>query len=71
MVKSNTPHYLNSEISTLIDELIHSERDRDILKKSMIHHVTYEKIAEEKGLSPRWVGTIVRRWRPKLETYLS
>lgn len=43
--------YTNSQISHLIDEHIHSERDRAILKRRLIDGVLYEPLAEEFGLS--------------------
>jgi len=51
--------YTNSEISELIDEYIHSERDRKILKRRLIDGICYEPLAEEFDLTPRHVKTIV------------
>ena len=48
-----------SELSNLIDEWIFSERDRKILKRRLIDGLTYERIAEEFDLSPRYVSTII------------
>lgn len=39
----------NSEIEHLIDEWIHSERDRRILKRRLIDGICYEPLAEEMG----------------------
>lgn len=49
----------NSVISNLIDEWIHSERDRKILKRRLIDGVCYEPLADEFELSVRRVKTIV------------
>lgn len=49
----------NSEITHIIDEWIHSERDRKILKRRLIDGITYEKIAEEFDLSVRHVKNII------------
>lgn len=49
----------NTEISHIIDEWIHSERDRQILKRRFIDGITYEKIAEEFDLSVRHVKNII------------
>ena len=49
----------NSEISHIIDEWIHSERGRQLLKRRFIDGVTYEKIAEEFDLSVIQTKTIV------------
>ena len=53
--------YTNSQISGIIDEYIHSERDRKLLKRRLIDGITYERIAEEFDLSVRQVKTIVYR----------
>ena len=51
--------YKNSDIANLIDEYIHSERDRAILKRRYIDGVCYEPLAEEFDLSVRHVKNIV------------
>ena len=53
--------YTNSQISGIIDEYIHSERDRKLLKRRLIDGITYERIAEEFDLSVRQTKTIVYR----------
>ena len=51
--------YTNSEVTDAIDELIHSERDRSILKRRLIDGLTYEKLAEEFDLSVTQIKRIV------------
>ena len=51
--------YKNSDIANLIDEYIHSERDRAILKRRYIDGICYEKLAEEFDLSVWHVKNIV------------
>ena len=51
--------YTNSEIAKLIDDLIHSERDRAILKRRYIDGIFFEPLAEEFGLSVRQTKNIV------------
>lgn len=51
--------YTNSQIRALIDEYIHSERDRAILKRRLIDGVCFEPLAEEFELSVRQIKTIV------------
>ena len=58
--------YTNSQISTLIDEHIHSERDRAILKRRLIDGVCYEPLAEEFDLSVRQTKNIIYREQRKL-----
>ena len=53
--------YTNSQMSGLIDEHIHSERDRQIMKRRMIDGVCYEPLAEEFDMSVRQVKSIVYR----------
>ena len=45
----------------LIDEHIFSERDRRILKRKWFDRITYEVLAEEEGMSVRWIKEIVKR----------
>ena len=52
-------NYSNSKISFLIDEYIHNERDRKILKRRFIDGVCYEPLAEEFDLSVSQVKRIV------------
>lgn len=51
--------YTNSEIAEAIDECIHSERDRQILKRRLIDGVCFEPLAEEFDLSVRQLKNIV------------
>lgn len=62
--------YTNSEIAALIDEHIHSERDRAILKRRLIDGICYEPLAEEFGLSVVHTKTIVYRAQDKLFRHL-
>ena len=41
----------NTQISHIIDEYIHSERDRALLKRRFIDGICYEPLAEEFDLS--------------------
>lgn len=58
--------YTNSEIATAINEHIHSERDRAILKRRLIDGVCFEPLSEEFQLSVRQVKTIVYRGQEKV-----
>lgn len=51
--------YTNSYISHLIDERIHNERDRKILKRRFIDGICYEPLAEEFDLSVSQIKRIV------------
>lgn len=62
--------YTNSQIAKLIDELIHSERDRAILKRRLIDGICFEPLAEEFDLSVVQVRRIVYKGQEKLIPYL-
>lgn len=51
--------YTNSEIAKLIDEHIHSERNRKIMKRRLIDGVCFEPLAEEFEISVRQCKNIV------------
>ena len=54
--------YTNSQIEHIIDEYIHSERDRAILKRRYIDGICFEPLAEEFNLSVRQVKHIVYKY---------
>lgn len=53
--------YTNSQIRDLIDEHIHSERDREILKRRLIDGICYEPLAEEFDISRSQVIRITNK----------
>lgn len=53
--------YYNDEIEYIIDQVIHSSRNRVILKRKLIDGISFEKIAEEVDLSTKQVKNIVRK----------
>lgn len=50
-----------TQIEWLIHEYIHDRRDRDICHLRFIDGLTYEKLAEEVGMSARQVRRIIFR----------
>ena len=58
--------YTNSEISRLIDEYIHKERDRQIAKRRFIDGVCYEPLAEEFDMSVSQIKRIVYKCQKKI-----
>jgi DNA-directed RNA polymerase specialized sigma subunit len=52
-------NYTNEEIREKIDNLIHSERDRELMKRRLIDGITQEALAEEFDLSVRQVQRII------------
>lgn len=58
--------YTNSQIAYLIDEYIHSERDRAILKRRLIDGICFEPLAEEFDLSVAQVKRIIYKHGNKI-----
>ena len=50
-----------SEIEELIDAWVFKKRNREILKRRLLDGITYERIAEEFGMSTRQIKNIVYR----------
>lgn len=59
-------NYTNSEIRFLVDEHIHNERDRALLKRRFCDGIKHEALAEEFDLSTQRVKTIVARAKSSL-----
>lgn len=51
--------YSNSEVAKIIDEYIHNERNRRLLKRRYIDGITLESLAEEFDISVRQVKNII------------
>lgn len=62
--------YTNSQIRALIDEYIHSERDRNILTRRLIDGICFEPLAEEFEMSERQIKTIVYKCEKMLFKYI-
>ena len=56
----------NSRLASAIDEWIHSERDRKILKRRLIDGICFEPLADEFGISVRQMKNIVSKAEAKL-----
>lgn len=54
------------DIEYLIDQYIHNERNRAILKRRLLDGICYEPLAEEFDLSDRQVKNIVYKCEEKL-----
>ena len=53
--------YTNSMMRSLIEEHIHSLRDRELCLRRLIDGLTFEQLAYEFQLSPRQTRTIIHR----------
>lgn len=51
--------YSRTELTEVIDEYIHSERDRAILKRRLLDGICFEPLAEEFDMSVRQIKRIV------------
>lgn len=62
--------YTNSNIDRLIEEHIHSERDRAIMKRRLIDGICFEPLAEEFDLSVSQVKRIVYKLEQKIFQFI-
>lgn len=53
--------YTNSKIRELIEEHLHSERDRRLLYRRLVDGITFERLAEEFELSVSQTKRIVMK----------
>ena len=53
-----TKEYTNTQIAELIDEYIHSERDRRIMKSRYIDGLTFKELEDKYHLSERRIKAI-------------
>ena len=60
----------NSTIEHVIDEYVHSKRDRAILKRRLIDNALFEELAEEFELSVRQCKYIVYRCQESIFKHL-
>lgn len=58
--------YTNSGATEAINEFIHSERDRAILKRRLIDGICFESLAEEFDMSVRQVKNIVYKGQERI-----
>lgn len=62
----NLDEISNTQLANAIDEWLHSERDRKILKRRLIDGICYEPLADEFGMSVRQIKVIVSKAEAKL-----
>jgi hypothetical protein len=60
----------NTEIINLINEYIHSERDRQIMKRRLVDGICYEPLAEEFDLSTVQTKRIVFKQTSHLTSHI-
>lgn len=69
-VGGNVTEYTNSQIAAVIDEYIHNEKDRRILKRRLIDGVCFEPLAEEFDMSVRGIQYKIYKLQEKLFKHL-
>lgn len=62
--------YTNPQMDMVIDDYIHSERDRNILKRKLLDGITYEQLAEDFKLDDSTVKRIVGRHKKTILEHL-
>lgn len=62
--------YSNSQMKAIIEEWIHSERDREILARRLIDGITFERLAEEFDMSVRQIKNIVYKAEQEIFLHL-
>lgn len=58
-VMARKSDYSNTDMLKAIDDYIHSDRDRQILKSRLIDGLTYDELSDRYHLSARRIKTIV------------
>lgn len=61
-----------SEIDRLINEYVHSQRDRKVLKLALLNNLSYTQIAGrlDMEISSRTVQEVMNRWMPAILEHL-
>lgn len=73
MKKPEIEDISNTELCKIIDEWIngrHAERNREIMKRRLIDGICFEPLAEEFGLSVRYIKTVVYKCEDKIFSHL-
>ena len=63
--------YSTDHIVYLIDQYIHSERDRAIVRRNLIDNIIFEDMEEEFGLSVRRLKDIVYKGMEKIFRHIN
>ena len=63
--------YTNSQIERVIDEYIHNERNRSILKRRLMDGICFEPLAEEFDMSVSQIKRIVYKGEKTIFRHLN
>lgn len=58
--------YTNSRVEQIIEEYVHNQRDRSLMKRRLIDGICFEPLAEEFSLSVSQVKRIVYKHEKKI-----
>ena len=62
--------YTKDELDDAIEQIVHDERHRAILRRRYHDRVLSEPLAEEFDLAPRSVSDIIDKYRKELEAFI-
>lgn len=59
-------------LSKVIDDYVHNDRDREIIKMNLLHGISYTHIADrlDPWISPRTIQEIMNRWMPVIMDHI-
>lgn len=62
----------SATINRIVEQYVHSERDREIIKLSLLNDVSYTRIADrlDTWISPRTIQNILNKWMPVILEHL-
>lgn len=67
----NFEGFTNSRIDEVIEEYIHSARDREIMRRRLIDGETYQEIADSMMISARTVRAVASKLRGRIFKHLT
>lgn len=70
-IREEIDDYSTDHINHLIDQYIHSERDRAIVRRNLIDDIIFEDLESEFNLSVRRLKTIVYKGMEKIFRHIS
>lgn len=62
--------YTKDEIEYAIEQIVHDERHRPLLRRRYNDKTTIEKLAEEFEIEPRTVSDVLAKYRKDLESFI-
>lgn len=70
-IREELDDFSTDRINYLIEQYIHSERDRAIVRRNLIDNIIFEDLETEFGLSVRRLKTIVYKGMGKIFRHIS